>query len=117
VPVTKEVCDVATELLVQEWVHETKSAKMANQDTLICLGWASKDMIWLANAFPQSLSVDATHKTVNIDGSLLTVTTKDAFGKTNIVLCFWIPNQKQWMSKSILQQAIPNILGHDICWR
>jgi hypothetical protein len=115
VPVTKEVCDVATEI-VQEWVHETKSTKMANQDTLICLGWASKDMIRLANAFPQSLSVDATHKTVNIDGlSLLTVTTKDAFGKTNVVLRFWIPNQKQWMFKYILQQAIPNILGHDIC--
>jgi hypothetical protein len=113
---TKEVCtDVVTEQ-VQEWVMGTKSMKSTVKDTLICLGWASKDMIRLANAFPQALSIDATHKTVNIDGlSLLTVTTKDAFGKTNVVLRFWIPNQKQWMFKYVLQEAIPTLLGSDIC--
>ena len=72
----------------------------------------------LANAFSQSLSIDATHKTVKIDGlSHLTVTVKDSFGKTTVVLRLWIPNQKEWMFKYVLNVVIPKLLGDRYCKR
>lgn len=59
---------------------------------------------------------DATlNKTVHIDGlSPLTVTSKDAFGKTHEFLRFWIPNLKTWMFKYVLQ-AIPELIGTNVC--
>ena len=56
---------------VNTWVKETKSTLSKSFQDLICLAWTSKDMMRLAHAFPQSLSIDATHKRVKIDGLAL----------------------------------------------
>ena len=101
---------------VSSWVQETKSSLSKQHKDLICIAWISKDMKRLANAFSQSLSIDATHKTVKIDGlSHLTVTVKDSFGKTTVVLRLWIPNQKEWMFKYVLNVVIPKLLGDRYC--
>lgn len=93
------------------WVKETKSSLSKSHEDLICLAWTSKDMMRLANAFPQSLSIDVTHKTVKIDGlSLLTMTVKDSFGKTTVIMRLWIPNQRQWMFRYVLLKVIPKLL-------
>ena len=103
---------------VTEWVETTKSDLSNQQQDLICIAWTSKDMIKLAIAFPQTLAIDATHKTVKIDGLLLlTVTVKDSFGKTTVVLRLWIPNQKSWIFKYVLLVVIPKIFGQSICFR
>ena len=103
---------------VSSWVQETKSSLSKQHKDLICIAWISKDMKRLANAFSQSLSIDATHKTVKIDGlSHLTVTVKDSFGKTTVVLRLWIPNQKEWMFKYVLNIVIPKLLGDRYCKR
>ena len=98
------------------WVKETKSSLSKSHEDLICLAWTSKDMMRLANAFCQSLSIDATHKTVKIDGlSLLTMTVKDSFGKTTVIMRLWIPNQRQWMFRYVLLEVIPKLLGASLC--
>ena len=101
---------------VQEWLRKTKSTLSANHTDLVCFAWTTKEMIKLANAFPQSLSLDATHKATKIDGlSLFTATVKDSFGKTTVILRMWIPNQKEWMFKFILMDIIPQLLGRQYC--
>lgn len=103
---------------VSSWVQQTKSSLSKQHKDLICIAWITKDMKRLANAFSQSLSIDATHKTVKIDGlSHLTVTVKDSFGKTTVVTRLWIPNQKEWMFKYVLNVVIPKLLGDTYCSR
>ena len=103
---------------VSSWVHETKSSLSKQHKDLICIAWITTDMKRLANAFSQSLSIDATHKTVKIDDlSHLSVTVKDSFGKTTVVLRLWIPNQKEWMFKYVLNVVIPKLLGESYCSR
>ena len=103
---------------VSSWVQDTKSSLSKQHKDLICIAWINKEMKRLANAFSQSLSIDATHKTVKIDGlSHLTVTVKDSLGKTTVVLRLWIPNQKEWMFKYVLNVVIPKLLGDSYCKR
>jgi hypothetical protein len=101
---------------VMKWVNETKSSLSLQNKHLICLAWTTTEMRQLALAFPFSLCVDATHKACSIDGlSLFTVTVKDSFGNTHVVLRIWIPNQKLWMFKYVLHSVIPEVFGSDFC--
>ena len=103
---------------VSKWVKDTKSGLSTHHKDLICIAWTSNDMMRLANAFPQSLSIDLTHKAVKIDGlSLLTATVKDSFGRTTVILRLWVPNQKAWMFKYVLLVVIPQLLGKEFCLR
>ena len=92
---------------VTEWVKNTKSILSKQQQDLICTAWTSKDVMKLARAL-----------TVKIDGLLLlTVTVKDSFGKTTVVLWLWIPNQKAWIFKYVLLVVISKSFGHSVCSR
>ena len=68
--------------VVTEWVQSTKNVFTKQQQDLICIAWTNEDIIKLARAFPQTLAIDATQKTI----LLLTVTLKHSFGKTTVVL-------------------------------
>ena len=83
---------------------------------LLALAFTSRAQYQLARSFSSTISIDSTHKTCQIDNlSLLTVTVKDAFGLTSVVLSFWIPNQRTWMFRYILLEVIPKLFGEDFC--
>ena len=70
----------------------------------------------LAKAFPLNISIDATHKTCVIANlCLLTITAKDSLGYTNVLLRMWIPNQKTWMFRFVLEYVIPTMIGSSYC--
>ena len=99
---------------IRKWVS-TVSAETEKKH-LICLAWLNKDQFLLANAFARSVHIDATHNVCEIDNlCLLTITVKDSSGKTYVVARFWIPNQRVWMFKYILFEAIPTLFGLKIC--
>jgi hypothetical protein len=80
---------------------------------LLCIAWCSPNMKKMANAYPQSLSIDGTFKTVRVDNMThLTITSKNTLGKTIVVLRLFIPNEKKWMFRYVLMVAIPNLLGN-----
>lgn len=100
----------------RQWIEDEKSCLSSSESDLLCIAWCSPAMYKMARAFSQSLSIDGTHKTVTIDNMVhLTVTVKNSFGKTFVVLRFFIPNQQVWMFRYVLMVAIPNLLGKDIC--
>jgi hypothetical protein len=43
--------------------------------------------------------------------AIMTITTKDAFGKTYVILRMWIPNQKTWMFRYVILDLIPAMIG------
>ena len=100
----------------REWLEGEKSSLATNETDLLSIAWCSPQMRKLANAFPHSLSIDGTHKTVVINNMThLTVTVKTSFGSTFVILRVFIPNQQTWMFRYILMVVIPNLLGNNIC--
>ena len=98
------------------WADSEGGTSQPGKKNLLCIAWSSREMKKLAKAFPQSISIDATHKTVNIDNMYhLTVTTKDSFGKTIVVLRLWIPNQQKWIFRYVMLVVIPQMFGRRFC--
>ncbi|GFH50137.1 hypothetical protein CTEN210_06613 [Chaetoceros tenuissimus] len=100
----------------RQWIEDEKSCLSSSDSDLLCIAWCSPAMYKMARAYSQTLSIDGTHKTVTIDNMVhLTVTVKNSFGKTFVVLRFFIPNQQLWMFRYVLMVAILNLLGKDLC--
>lgn len=99
---------------VDEYLQTTEGR---NRDlNLLALAFANRQQYQLARTFCSTISIDSTHKACQIDNlSLLTVTVKDAFGLTSVILSFWIPNQRTWMFKYVLLEILPKIFGSQFC--
>jgi hypothetical protein len=66
----------------------------------------------LARAFHLTFSIDASHGICKIDNlAIMTITTKDAFGKPYVILRMWIPNQKTLMFRYVILDLIPAMIG------
>ena len=99
---------------IESWI---KTVQVRERDTnMICFAWQNKKQQMLAKAFPLNISIDATHKTCVIANlCLLTITAKDSLGYTNVLLRMWIPNQKTWMFRFVLEYVIPTMIGSSYC--
>lgn len=114
--VKMSVSDSTSDINIEDIEKMTKELDTSDAEDLLCIGWCSPNMKKMAQAFPQSLSIDGTFKTVQVDNMThLTVTTKNTLGKTVVVLRLFIPNESKWMFRYVLMVAIPNLLGKDIC--
>jgi hypothetical protein len=105
--------------IAADWIRKEKnSPKSKVRNDLLCIAWMTLDMAKLLSAYCYSLCIDATHKTVKVDGlCLLTVTARDSFGRTVVVLRIWIPNQQKWIFRYVLFTVIPNMIGKQYCTR
>ena len=101
-------------LEVREYISKTQAR---NRDkALLSLAWMTPSQLRLAKAFNLAISIDSTHKACQLDNlSLMTVTVKDSFGQTYVIVSFWIPNQKTWMFRYVLMESIPRMVGRDVC--
>ena len=100
---------------LDKWI-DTVQVRNNDGKSLICLAWQSVSQHKIANSFHLNLNIDATHKTCKIGNlSMLTITTKDSFGKTYVILRMWIPNQKVWMFRYVFLHVIPTMIGLDYC--
>ena len=59
---------VVTNSLAAEWIKGERKYTGSKREDLICINWMNIDMVKLVNTFRHSLSIDATHKAVKIDG-------------------------------------------------
>ena len=89
-----------------------------NKESLICMAWTTPDQFLLAHGFSLNISIDVTHKVCNIANlKLLTISTKDSFANTKVILRMWIPNERVWVFKFILNEVFPKMFGNPYCRR
>ena len=99
--------DINDEEGIHTWVNTTEIK--VKPTVMICLAWMNDHQLKLARAFHLTFSIDVSHGICKIDNlAIMTITTKDAFGKTYVILGMWIPNQKTWMFHYVPLDLIPS---------
>jgi hypothetical protein len=112
--ITRMHSDTVSNDKIRDWVKSVSPHTKSDHAIAIC--WLSKEQHLLAKAFGHTFHIDATHKVCVIDNLLmLTITVRDRHGSTYVVGRFWIPNQRRWMFRYILFEAIPTLFGDTFC--
>lgn len=86
-----------------------------NQDIVLSLIWSMPNCRRLFQAYPEVMFVDGTHKTNNEKYPLFTVGIRDENFNVIVILRAFCPNERGWMFEWLFKEAIPSILGKDVC--
>jgi hypothetical protein len=86
-----------------------------DQDLLIALVWALPNTKRLFRAFPEVVYIDGTHKTNVLGQPLITVGIKDGYGKVQVVIRAYVPNERAWLFQWLFNKALPSVVGQETC--
>lgn len=86
-----------------------------NQDVLLAIVWVLPHGKQLFRAYSEVMFIDGTHKTNKENRPLITMAVKDCFGKMQIVLRAFVPNERAWLFRWLFQVATPSLLGTAAC--
>jgi hypothetical protein len=64
-------------------------------------------------AFPEVIGIDGTHETNNEGRPLITITVKDSNGNVIVVIRCLAPNERSWVFRWLLQEALPPLIGKE----
>jgi hypothetical protein len=86
-----------------------------NQDVLLAIVWVLPNGKQLFRAYSEVMFIDGTHKTNKENRPLITMGVKDCYGKMQIVLRAFVPNERAWLFRWLFQVATPSLLGTSSC--
>jgi MULE transposase domain len=86
-----------------------------NQDVLLGIVWVLPTGKQLFRAYSEVMFIDGTHKTNKENRPLITMGIKDCYGKMQIILRAFVPNERAWLFRWLFQVATPSLLGTSSC--
>jgi MULE transposase domain len=86
-----------------------------NQDVLLAIVWVLPKGKQLFRAYSEVMFIDGTHKTNKENRPLITMGVKDCYGKMQIILRAFVPNERAWLFRWLFQVATPSLLATSSC--
>jgi hypothetical protein len=115
----QEDIDIGTNYEEQEMLHIVSDHRRVlqikdSQEMMVGIAFAMPFEIQQFKLFPICCHIDATSDTNKEGCPLVTLTSKDAYGKMFIVLHAFPPSEQSWSFKWLFQTACPTLLGKKV---